>query len=163
MKRYTFLVVLSVVSVLLINSTYLNSAIATKVTRDYSTKLTIRLHDASYGDYDNDGRQDDIQTFMDVSYLLDNHNKRYRVLITLITPDNQEYQYEIRVLVSFSEVLCFHLLFYNHAKVSGIYTITADIVYYVPGFYSDSANIVFDPPSEKIPDSEPPSFEALLC
>ncbi|MHA1684870.1 MAG: hypothetical protein ACTSYD_00530 [Candidatus Heimdallarchaeaceae archaeon] len=130
--------------------------------KDYSQKLVVSLFDGAYGDYDDDGHEDDVQCYMTIQYLTDIVRKKYRAIVHLTLPSGETYDYGFFVN-TFCNKVTFRLLFYNHAREAGDYKITVELLYYVPGLYYDTTHIVFDPPTEQIPDTEPPSFNVAVC
>jgi len=130
--------------------------------KDYNQKLIVSLFDGAYGDYDSDGHEDDVQCYMSIHYLTDVVRKKYRAVVHLTLPSGKTYDYAFLVN-TFCNQLTFRLLFYNHAREAGDYKITVELLYYVPGLYYDTTHIIFDPPTEQIPDTEPPSFNVAVC
>lgn len=132
------------------------------LSRNYSQSLIVSLFDGAYGDYDHDGHEDDVECYMTIQYLTEETRNKYKVAVHLTLPSGTTYDYGFFVNTVYSK-LTFRLLFYNHARESGDYNVTVELLYQVPGLYYDTADIIFDPPTEQIPDTEPPSFTVSTC
>ena len=121
----------------------------------FSTEtFEISVYDASYGDYDDDNHVDDIKCFMKLE-AFDNFSRNTFLLdIYLIDPAGAEYSYSLLVS-TFYNGITFKLLFINHANVPGDYTIRVEANFHYQGTYYGACEIIFDPPTEQIPDDEP--------
>ena len=121
----------------------------------YAGLLEVRLFDGNYGDYDDDGNEDDVMCYIEVTYLVEVHRKKYDCYIEMLLPNGMTFNYGFWVATT-NPVVTLQLMFFNHAIASGDYTISAEVLFHFPGVdYYDATAIIFDPPSEKIPDSEP--------
>ena len=117
--------------------------------------VKVSLYNASYGDYDGDGNLDDIECFASVSFSQVINRKKFDIYTHLFLPNGDVYGYLIMVN-TFRSRMEFQLLFFNHAYVSGDYTITMEVYLAQKGnFFSDFTYIVFDPPRDEEPDSDP--------
>ncbi|MHA1691546.1 MAG: hypothetical protein ACTSU7_07890 [Candidatus Heimdallarchaeaceae archaeon] len=124
----------------------------------YADLLQVRLFDGDYGDFDEDGNEDDVECYIEVSYLVEVRRKKYDCYIQLLLPNGESFEYGFWVLTTYP-VVTLQLVFLNHATTSGDYTVIAEVLFHFPGcYYYDASTIIFDPPTERIPDSEP-TFE----
>ncbi len=119
-----------------------------------SVPLTITLFDGAYGDYDGKGYEDDVECYFTVTIANDYNRKSFMTDILLVLPDGTSFMYTMLVSM-FQETITFRLLFLNHALVSGDYYIKAEIFLFKSGYVYDWTDILFDPPSERIPDDDP--------
>lgn len=116
--------------------------------------LQIRLFDPSYGDYDEDGKEDDVKCYLEVIIASETVRKTFISDIYLILPNGDVYSYSILVSMITNSIIL-QIVFMNHAYVSGDYTIRAEINLFTQGYFFDYVEIVFDPPSEEVPDDDP--------
>ncbi len=116
--------------------------------------IILHLYNGTYGDYDDDNREDDVSCYLDVSINRNVVRKVFMLDITLILPNSDTYVYSILVSTIY-DFVTFHMLFINHAYVAGDYTIVAEVLLLNQGYYYDLAELIFDPPTEEIPDAEP--------
>ncbi|MHA1115024.1 MAG: hypothetical protein ACTSRR_01950 [Candidatus Heimdallarchaeaceae archaeon] len=116
--------------------------------------LRLSLYDASYNDFDDDGRMDDVECFLDIVISDDLNRKNFICDISIYLPNGDSYEYSILVSMKYDSITL-RIVFMNHAYVSGDYRIKVEINLFTSGFYYDETDIVFDPPSEEIPDDEP--------
>ncbi|MHA1400091.1 MAG: hypothetical protein ACTSQE_07065 [Candidatus Heimdallarchaeaceae archaeon] len=118
------------------------------------TVLYLSLYNASYGDFDQDSRIDDIECFLDVQIFTETARATFRLEIYLTTPEGVEYPYSLLVSTSYDSITL-QLLFMNHANTPGDYSIRVEANLLTQGHYYDWEDIIFDPPTEQIPDDEP--------
>lgn len=118
------------------------------------TDFSITLFDGSYGDYDDDGHIDDLQCFLRIATNSDTARNNIAVGITLTLPNGDVYYYTIYVTTIYDYVVL-KLLFINHAYVPGDYCISAQANLFGGGILYSQHEIIFDPPTEQIPDDDP--------
>lgn len=132
--------------------------IITSSNSKYANLLQVRLFDGDYGDFDEDGNEDDVECYIEITYLVEVHRKKYDCYIQLLLPNGESFEYGFWVSTIYS-IVTLQLVFLNHVTTSGDYTVSAEVLFHFPGCdYYDDSTIIFDPPSERIPDSEP-TFE----
>ncbi|MHA1303373.1 MAG: hypothetical protein ACTSQE_03785 [Candidatus Heimdallarchaeaceae archaeon] len=131
-------------------------------TRDASSEdiIQIDIYGATYGDFDGDSVEDDVECYVTVTFHQGINRKKFDIYAYLELPNDDLYAYGIMVN-TFRFQMTFHLIFYNHAYVSGDYTITVHLILAQKGNYYGYASVIFDPPREEEPDSDP-IFECSL-
>jgi len=117
-------------------------------------RLHLKLYNATYGDFDDDGKNDDIICHLDITVNSELHRKTLLAEITLTLPNGDSYSYSILVSIV-SNTITLTIYFMNHAYVPGDYHIKAEVNLYTEGVYYSSAELYFDPPSEEVPDDDP--------
>ncbi len=128
-----------------------------KVTKkDADTEVVghIVIHDATYGDFDGDNNNDDIECYITVTFSDSITRKRFDMYVSLYLPNGDVYKYDVMVN-TFRSNMTFHVVFYNHAYVAGEYTIGVDIILSQKGNCYGYDVVTFDPPREEEPDSDP--------
>ena len=106
--------------------------------------ITLTILNAEYTDADDDGLQDDVVAYFDISL---SGKERYSLELTLslTLPSDNEYAYTYLVNTRLSMLHC-TIYFYNHATEQGDYVFHAHIVSHVGGVVDGSAQYEFDPP-----------------
>ncbi|UJG43154.1 MAG: hypothetical protein K9W46_12365 [Candidatus Heimdallarchaeum endolithica] len=123
--------------------------------------IQFSINGATYGDFDGDGNEDDIECYIDIHFNPEINRKKVELYVELHLPNGDIFIYKIMVNTFLTDV-SLHLFFYNHAYVSGDYIIIAHIFLAQLGNYYTNCYVVFDPPREEEPDSDP-IFECKLC
>ncbi len=116
--------------------------------------LALRLFDGDYGDFDSDGREDDIEVFLEISMSEELKRKNLMLELSVYLPNGDSYAYSIMISTVYDTIVL-HILFFNHAYVPGDYTVKAEINLFTEGHYYSQTEITFDPPSEEVPDDDP--------
>ena len=98
---------------------------------------SVSILDAYYIGYD-------IYSTLEVWAQTQSSSENYYLQITLIDPLGEEATYLLRVMTH-TELLILNIVFYNHATVSGDYTILATIISN-NRWYAETDVIIFDPP-----------------
>ncbi|UJG40440.1 MAG: hypothetical protein K9W45_11430 [Candidatus Heimdallarchaeum aukensis] len=123
--------------------------------------IQISIEGATYGDFDNDDNEDDIECYVNILFNPELNRKKVELYIELYLPNGDAFVYKVMINTFLTDVTL-HLFFYNHAYVSGDYTIVAHIFLAQLGNYYTNCYVVFDPPREEEPDSDP-IFECTVC
>jgi len=123
-------------------------------TSSTTSLLSLRLFNATYNDFDDDGKKDDVECFLTIKLSDEKTRKNFICDIHIYLPNGDNYSYSILVSMVYDTVTL-RLLFMNHAYTPGDYTIKAEINLFTNGYYYDETDIVFDPPSEEVPDDDP--------
>lgn len=116
--------------------------------------LTLHLYNGSYGDFDGDGEEDDLEVYLDIIINSDKVRKNFMVYLHVYVPNGDVYAHSFLCNTIHNDNT-FLLHFIDHAYAPGDFTITAEINLFSQGVYYDETEITFDPPTEKTPDDEP--------
>ncbi|MHA1685442.1 MAG: hypothetical protein ACTSYD_03420 [Candidatus Heimdallarchaeaceae archaeon] len=151
LKKLTklFVVLLLFLSIYQLRSSFVYSA-----SRSLDVVFTITLFDASYGDFDEDSIVDDIQCFLHIFTNSDTARTTLTILLSLTLPNGDQYSYSLFISTDYDN-LTLKLLFINQAYVSGDYCINAEANLYGEGVSYAQYELIFDPPTEQIPDDDP--------
>ncbi len=121
-----------------------SASTATTQSTNEQVSITLEITDAYYCDADDDGLEDDVVGFFDIT-LSGQSRYTFDVYTSLTLPSGTVYSYAYVVNTRLELLHCV-MYFYNHATESGDYTFSVEIVSYTGGVAYCAAEYTFDPP-----------------